>query len=535
MYRLLADKSAAFADATAYDFMGTKVSFKRFLRQIDRAARALKAYDVKRGDVVTVVSANIPEAIITIYAANKIGAVANVVHPLSSEADIRYALTLTGSKLLFVIDIAYATTAKVLQDSAVRDVVILSVRDSLAGVMRLGYNLTQGRKVGKIPSRHRQYSWREFLAQAHQVHDEVEVRTGRDDPAAVLYSGGTSGKPKGILLTNGNFNAHALQSNDFAPELHVGNSILGILPIFHGFGLSIGFHTMLCSGVTSIMLPKFDAGSFHKTLRNKRPNIILGVPTLFEAFVHNKKIHELDLSFIEFVICGGDAISNALKHECDKVLRNGGCRTEVMQGYGLTEFLAVASFGPQERVKLGSVGIPLADVFIKIVEPETDIEKPVGELGEIVITGPNMMRGYLNEDEETNRALVKHRDGHVWLHTGDLGHIDEEGYLFFEQRLKRMIVSSGYNVYPNHIEEVISGVDEVLLTTVVGVPDRYRGQVAKAFIVLKPGHKPTKALREKIMARCRENLPKYSLPRGLEFRDALPKTKLGKVAYTELK
>jgi long-chain acyl-CoA synthetase len=309
---------------------------------------------------------------------------------------------------------------------------------------------------------------------------------------------------------------------------------LGILPIFHGFGLSIGFHTMFCAGVGSIMLPKFEARAFHKILKKNRPNIKLGVPTLFEAFLNNKKIRKLDLSFLKLIICGGDALSNSLKRACDQVLSSGGCQTEILQGYGLTEFLAVASFGPQERAKAGSVGVPLADVYMKIVEPETDIAKPTGEIGEIVMTGPNMMVGYLNEEEETNRALIRHSDGRIWLHTGDLGYVDDEGYFFFSQRLKRLIISSGYNVYPNHIEEVITEMPEVLMVTAVGLSDEYRGQIAKAFIVLRDGVKPSGELRQEIMAHCRRNLPKYSLPREIEFRKSLPRTKLGKVDYRGL-
>jgi long-chain acyl-CoA synthetase len=536
MYMMLKHRATDFMDATAYDFMGTTATFKQFIAKIDRAARALADYGVKQGDAVTIVSANIPEAVIVIYAANKIGAVANVVHPLSSEADIKHALTLTGSKILFIMDMAYATAVEILPETKVKDVVVLSIKDSLHGLMKIGYSLTVGRKIGHIKKQPRVGSWGDFLGRASGVAHAVAAKTGGADPAAILYSGGTTGVPKGILVSNGAFNAHAVQSKEFASaELHPGNKVLGILPIFHGFGLSIGFHTMLCAGVTSVMLPKFDADGFHKILANKRPNIILGVPALFESMLSNPKIAKLDLSFIQMVICGGDKIQDSLKTECDRLLHSRGCDVEIMQGYGLTEYLAVASFGPQERVKMGSIGIPLADVYLKIVEPETDIEKLVGEMGEIVIHGPSMMDGYINSDEETNRALMKHSDGRVWLHTGDLGHMDEEGYFFFDQRLKRLIISSGYNVYPNHIESVIGEMEEVLIATVIGVPDKQRGQKAKAFVVLKTGVEPSGALKKQIMEHCKKNLPKFSLPWEIEFRESLPKTKLGKIAYTELK
>jgi long-chain acyl-CoA synthetase len=536
MYALLAKQAKRFPNVDAYEFFGKEVSFKRFIAKIDRAAQALTYFGVERGDVVTIISANIPEAIIAIYATNKLGAVANIVHPLSSEADIKYALTLTNSKFVFVIDVAYATLAGALNDTktCVQHIVIISAQDSLNKLKKLGYKITQGRKVGKIPNRHCQYSYREFIIKSKGVADVKTANTRGKDPAVILYSGGTTGEPKGILVSNQAFNAHAFQAKDFAPQVKVGNSILAILPIFHGFGLSIGMHAMWCAGVTTILVPKFEMKKFHRLLSRYEPNLILGVPTLFEAMLDDKKIGRADLSFIEMAVSGGDVLAPKLKDACDKFLRERGSKAVIIQGYGLTEYLAGAVMGPPERLKEGAIGYPIADTFVKIVEPDTDIEKPTGEVGEIVISGPNMMLGYIDAPKETNRVMFKHDDGHVWLHSGDLGRMDDEGYLYFEQRLKRLIVSSGYNIYPNHIESVISEVDGVMLVIVVGVPDHYRGQVAKAYVVPKDGIKGNNNLRRKIMEHCKKNLPKYSLPWQVIFRESLPKTKLGKVAYRKL-
>lgn len=514
--------------------MGTKVDFKHFMQKVDRCARALVAHNVNKGDVVTIISANIPEALATIYATNKIGAVANIVHPLSSEADIQHALNLTNSRFLFVIDVAFETTSKVLKDTSVEDVVLLSPRDSLFGLMRLGYDLTTGRKLGKIELKYRQYTYKEFISRFRAVTEDVDAGCKLDDPAVVLYSGGTTGTPKGILLTNRSFNADVLQCSNADKTITHGKIILGILPIFHGFGLCYGFHVGLCNGLTNIMVPKFDPKTFHKLISKHRPNIILGVPALFEAMLANKKIREMDLSCIEMTICGGDTVTTKLKDEVDELVRKNGGRAEIQRGYGLTEYLAGAIFTPREHQKPGCIGVPLADVYVKIVEPNTDIEKPYDEIGEIVIYGPSTMVGYLNEPEETNKTLIKHGDGRVWLHTGDLGRMDDEGFVFFEQRLKRMIISSGYNVYPNHIEAVIGEIKEVLTVTVVGMADKYRGQVAKAFVVLREGVKGNSAMKQKIMTYCKKNLPKYSLPWEIEFRESLPKTKLNKIAYREL-
>ena len=534
MYQLLKKRSASFPSSIAYDYFGTRVTFRQFLANIDRTAQALKALRAKRGDYVTIVSANTPEAVATVYAVNKIGAIANMVHPLSSADDIKRALTLTKSKLLLVMDMAHPVAAPVLLDTSVQDVVVVSAKDSLAPLIKLGYALTQGRKIAKIKKAPRLQTWSEFIAKAKGAPIARAAKAGANTPAVVLYSGGTTGKPKGVLVSNQAFNAHALQCPEFAPEIRPGKSVLGILPIFHGFGLSFGFHVGLCNGLTNIMLPRFDARSFHKTLQKHRPNIILGVPTLFEAMLKNKKIAKMDLSFFELLICGGDIMTNALKDECDKLFAECGCKTEVLRGYGLTEYLAGAVFTPRENAKRGCIGIPLADVFVKVVKPGTDVELPVGEIGEIVVHGPNMMVKYLGDSEETSSTLVGHADGCTWLHTGDLGRMDEEGFLFFEQRLKRLIISSGYNIYPNHIEEVIVELDEVFTVTVVGAPDEYRGQVAKAFVVPRDGVAVSDELKKKILTHCQAKLPKFSLPREIKFIESLPKTKLGKIAYAEL-
>jgi len=534
MYRMLINSPKKLRNETAIDYFGTKITWKKFISRVDRAARAMTAFGVEKGTVVTIISPNIPEAVIAIYAANKLGAVANVVHPLSSEADMKHAVVLTGSRIVFIVDVAYPTLAKILPDTDIEYIVILSPKDSMPGIIRLGYQVTAGRKVASIPSRTGQYSFWEFMWKSHGVQNKVGIKGDGADPAVILYSGGTTGTPKGILLTNNSFNAYVAQCPGFVSLVRPGKTILGILPIFHGFGLSLGVHLPLCLGITNVMMPKFDASSFHKTLEKYKPNIIIGVPTLFEAMLKNKKIRKMDLSFLETPVCGGDVLTNKLKDEVDGMFAKAGCKAEILRGYGLTEFLAGACFVPPERQKVGSIGIPIADVYVKVVEPNTDIELPTGEMGELVLTGPNMMQGYLNEEEETNRTLIKHSDGHVWLHTGDLCHVDEEGYIFYDQRLKRLIISSGYNVYPARIEDVIDEVEEVMLVTVVGIPDPYRGQVARAFVVLKDGVKPSGGLKRKIMAQCKANLPKYSLPWEIVFRKSLPKTRLNKVAYREL-
>jgi long-chain acyl-CoA synthetase len=356
-----------------------------------------------------------------------------------------------------------------------------------------------------------------------------------DDTAIILYSGGTTGESKGIALSNLAFNATAMQAKNAFPELVVpGNTILGIMPILHGFGLGFGVHTMLANGLTIAMLPKFDAKRFDKILASSQANLLVGVPTLFEAMVRNRKIRKMDLSFIKVAISGGDNMNLELKKEIDKFLAECGAQTEILQGYGLTESLSMTCVNLNDVKRDGSIGVPLADTFFKIVEPNTHNAKKTGKVGEIVISGPTLMKGYVDNPRATNEALRIHPDGRIWLHTGDMGYMDSDGFIFFVGRLKRMIISSGYNIYPNEVEEVIMRADEVLLATVVGVDDKYRGQIAKAYVVLKDGLKADNEIRDKITELYRKNLAKYKWPRQIEFRKSLPKTKIGKVAYTEL-
>jgi long-chain acyl-CoA synthetase len=541
MYDELHRTAEKYPDAIAIDYFGNKISYGMLLALIDRIAQSFLSLGAKKGDVISVCAPNVPEAVIAVYAINKIGAVANVFHPLSAPNEIRDYLNLVGSKIFVAIDVAWPNIKPILADTAVQQTIIISPADSLPLFSYLGYKLLKPKELRKTLSQillknKLAMSWETFLGRGQLVVSDAYEKMSAGDIAVILYSGGTTGKSKGIALTNLSFNATAVQAKNAFPDLVVpGNKLLGIMPIFHGFGLGVGVHTILANGMTINMLPKFDAKRFDKILSNSKPNLLVGVPTLYEAMIKNKEIRKMDLSFIKVAISGGDNAMLPLKKEVDKFLASRGAQTDVLlQGYGLTESLSMTCVNLLDAHRDGAIGLPLPDNFFKIVEPKTYIEKPYGQIGEIVITGPTVMRGYVNNDKETNEALQVHPDGRIWLHTGDLGYMDPDGYVFFSGRIKRVIISSGYNIYPNEVEEAIMSVPEVLIATVVGVPDKYRGQIAKAFVVLKNGVKPGSHMQEKIMKQCHVDLAKYKWPRLIEFRKTLPKTKIGKVAYTEL-
>ena len=534
IYEYLAFCSDKNLNEIAINYFNKKISFKKFMDDIDLCARALKSSGIREGDVVTICMANTPEALISFYAVNKIGAIANMVHPLSAEEEIKYALNSTESVMLIAINMSYSKVKNIISDTKVFRTVIVSAGDSMPTLLSIGYYITQGRKV-EVPKRSEvNMYWNDFLARGRNYTGNVLIKTTKDQPAVILHSGGTTGTPKNIILTNGNINVIVEQARIILPELNKDDRFLAILPIFHCFGLVVCIHVPLCIGSTVILVPQFDAKRFDKLLTKYRPTIVAGVPTLFEALLTNKHMDNVDLSYVKYAVSGGDSLSVAKNEMVNEFLRKHGCRSHIIQGYGMTETSGPVTFGALGSDLLGSVGIPLPGNDVRIIDVNTKEECKIGEVGEILISGPTVMAGYLNNEKETNEVLQKDKKGNVWVSTGDLGYISTEGVLFFVQRLKRMIIVSGYNVYPSHIEEVINDHPDVLNCVVVGIPHPYKVQIPKAFIVLKNDVKPSSSVKKSIVEHCKKNLASYMIPKEFEYRESLPKTKLGKVNYREL-
>lgn len=534
LYEMLEKSSYNRLNLIAYNYFGNKATFKELLGQIESCAKALKNLGVKEKDKVTICMPNTPESIASFYALNKIGAIASMVHPLSAENEIKYYLNVSESKVLIAIDLAWDRISKIIKETSVKKVIIVSVKEKMPLLLKVGYTLTKERKINKPVFSSKILSWDQFIKLGKGYIGKTKVEQKGKDEAVILYSGGTSGYPKGIMLSNLNFNALALQSIEACGCLKEKDKVLSIMPIFHGFGLGICIHTVFSFGGCAIILPQFSAKTFDELLKKYKPNVIAGVPTLYEALLNNPKIQKMNLSYLKCVISGGDSLSVNLKKKLDKFLQSHGADIQVREGYGLTECVTGSCLTPIDYYKKGSIGIPYPDTYYKIVKPNTDEKLDYNEDGEIVLSGPSVMLGYLNDKEATNNTLKKHKDGLVWLHTGDLGYMDEDGFVYFKQRIKRMIVSSGYNIYPQHIENVIDSHPDVLMSCVVAKKHPYKHQVAKAFVVLKDGVEATEKLKEEIMKYCMKDLAKYSLPAEIEFRKSFPKTLVGKVAYTEL-
>lgn len=534
MYGYLLEAVSKFPENTAYEYYGKTVTFREFYDEIKNAAKSLRAQGVKENDRVTICMPNTPSAITMFYATNMVGAVASMVHPLSAEKEIEIYLNESESSFLFVLDLVYDKARNIVDNTKVKKIVIGSVSDNLKPIKKLLYKYKNRSVTPKIELTDNIMTYKEFLNYGYDYEGEIVSLRGANDPAVILYSGGTSGDPKGIVLSNLNFNSLALQAHLMVEQSDAGTSILAILPIFHGFGLAVCVHTTLCCGMKLILLPDFSPKKFVKVIKKHQPNFICGVPSLFEILAKSTKLGKKDLECIKAVICGGDFLSAGLKAQVDKCLREHGSTAEIRVGYGLTEATAATCLTPTGAYKEGSIGVPFPDTYYKIVTPGTMEEVPYGTDGEICISGPTVMLGYINNPEENVKTLMVHEDGRTWLHTGDVGCMDSDGVVFYKQRMKRIIVSNGYNLYPSYIESVLNEHEDVLTSVVIGIPHPHKVQVAKAFIVLKEGVKPSKEVLKSIKNHCEINLAKYSLPSEYEFKDSLPKTLVGKVAYRKL-
>ncbi len=534
LYEHLKEKNKDNMDSVAINYFNKKMTFRYFFGEINLCAKALRSQGIRPGDVVTICMANTPEAVISFYAVNKIGAIANMIHPLSAEEEIKNSLITTNSVMLIAINLSYKKIKEIVDETNVYKTIIVSPGDSMPVLLKVGYYITQGRKVEVPKKSESNMYWNDFMARGKSFTEKVLAKTTKDQPAVILHSGGTSGTPKNIVLTNGNINAVAKQAEIVFKDINNTDSALAVLPLFHCFGLVVCVHGPMCLGASTILVPQFDAKRFDKLITKYRPTFIPGVPTLFEALLTNKHMDNVDLSYVKYVISGGDSLSVAKNETVNKFLKSHNCQRNIIQGYGMTETTGPVTFGSMGSDVLGSVGIPLPGNEVKIEGVETREEVPFGEVGEICISGPTVMPGYLDNEKETNDILEKDNKGKIWVHTGDLGYMKEDGVVFFTSRLKRMLIVSGYNVYPSHIEEVIMEHEAVLNCGVIGIPHPYKVQVPKAYIVLNNGIKVTNKIKNDIKEYCEKNLAKYMLPKEYVFRESLPKTMIGKVDYREL-
>lgn len=535
MYQMVAETAKKYPKTLAYTFMGKGTTYEEFVQRIDRAAKGLVKLGIRKGNRVTICMPNTPQALDCFYALNRIGAIPNMIHPLSAAQEIAFYLNASHSKAVLTLDQFYGKVAEILpQLDDDCKVIIAKIADELPFPLSVLYPMTKAaRRVPKLPKKG--YTlWTDLTSSGKDV--TLPKSTGKaNDCGAILYSGGTTGTTKGIMLSNLNFNALGLQTIAASGFKSIaGMKMLSIMPVFHGFGLGIGIHTVLIGGATCILVPQFSIKEYANILIKQKPQLIPGVPTLFEALLRADGLQDADLSFLKGIFSGGDSLSPELKKKVDAFLKEHGCTEQIREGYGTTECVTASCLTPKDYARSGSIGVPFPDTYYKIVRVGTTEEVEPNTEGEICISGPTVMLGYMDNPTETAQTLRRHFDGRVWLHTGDLGFMDQDGFVYFRQRIKRMIITSGYNVYPSQLENIIDGHEKVLLSCVIGVKDDYRGQRVKAYVVPMPGVEPTEELKKNILDYCSHHIAKYAMPRELEFRKELPKTLVGKVAYRVL-
>ena len=535
IYNYMIDSVGDDKDYIALNYFDNRISYNEFFDNINTCARALRSFGVKEGDIVTICLPNMPEALYAFYACNKIGAIADMVHPLSSPEQIKFYLNENKSRFLFLVDFNYDKFKDVIDKTLVYKTILVSPKLSMPLGLSIGYSLTRGLTTKKPPLNDIDYmSWKDFMLRGVGYSKEFVADVKKDDTAVILHSGGTTGTPKGIMISNYSFNALAQQSAVNVIDVRPKDKIVTILPIFHGFGLGVCIHTPLCLKVETILMPEYDANRFYKIWKNDKPNVILGVPTLWEGMMSNKKFDKVDMSQLKYIVSGGDYLSIPQETKINNFLHKHGAHINIAKGYGMTESVAATAYTFPGTNEPGSIGIPMVGNTYKICNPETGEEMKIGEEGEICVNGPTLMKGYLNNPKETKNILRRHKDGKIWLHTGDIGYIATNGIVYYTQRLKRMIIVSGFNVYPSMIEEVLESHPAVKKACVIGIPHPYKMHVPKAFLVLNEGFKDSSKLQKDLKELCKHELAVFSVPKEFEIRKELPKTLYSKVDYKEL-
>ncbi len=506
----------------AITFMNKSFSYKVFVEKTTKLSEAFCFCGVKKGDRVLVALPNIPQAVFALYSLNAIGAVGVFVSPLSVDEEIRHYIKKCKCKLAFVLDSLYSKSENTFLRSGVK-VITTGVCDELSPLKRFIYHKTNP----TLETNNKAFVYHTLMSGRYEPCSFVDADV--DDTAVILFSGGTTGTPKAVEITNANLNALALGTEAMCMRNVKGIRMLAVLPVFHGFGLGICVHTVLFFGGNTLLLPKFSKELAAKTIVRHKPQYIACVPSMLEPMMSSVALRNADLSFLDGVFSGGDSLSESLRLKFDEFLKSHGAKVKIRQGYGATECVAAVCLMPDNIEKAESVGLVYPDAEIKIMA-SSDREADAFETGEIVISSKTVMKGYFDDEAETQKALKTGEDGKIWLYTGDVGYKDNEGYIYFKQRLKRVIISNGYNVYPSEIEKAFASYKGVAECCAVGVKDNRKIQVVALLVVRDNRYDLSK---EDILAYLSDKVSRHSMPEYVIFTDSLPKTALGKIRISE--
>lgn len=533
-FEYVCQRSKNHLNDTALDYYGRKFAYADLIVNVKKTAAALRGAGVKKGDIITVVSIMTPEIIALFYAADMMGATLNLVDPRYSVEGIREYIEEVDSHLLVCLNVVYERCRQAAKRTNVEKVIVLSPADSLPPVMAVGYKLT-------TPDKNKYASnvirWKQFI-KGGEGQSTASEPYDPDHACVVVHTGGTTGSPKGVMLTDDCFNGIALQFQAYPKLFHRGQKLMNVMPPFIAYGFACGIHLPLVLGFTVIIIPNLDPAKLGSLVLKHKPEHMFGVPTHYQQLASDPKLRDKDLSFIINYAAGGDSLSRGAEQTVNDFLAAHGARYPIAKGYGMTEVSSAATVAAGLDNKPGSVGIPMVNTVVAAFEPGTDQELPIGQRGELCISGPCLMKGYYNKPEETAILLRRHPDGRVWAHTGDMGYLDEDGFVFLDSRIKRMIIRhDGFKVFPSMIENVVSRHPAVHQCSVVGCTDKdhTQGRLPFVYIVLKAGitAKKKQVIRE-LERMCAEELPEYVQPVAYKFISSMPMTPVGKVDYRQL-
>jgi len=520
LHVFLQETAEKFPDKKALHFLGKEITYEELYKQTKVFASYLQGLGLEKGDRVAIMLPNSPQSVIGYYAVLMAGGVVVQTNPLYMERELEYQMKDSGAKMILCLDLLYPKVTNVKGNTDLEHVIVTGIKDYLPFPKNLIYPFIQKKQNGVVV--HPEHSdgthvWNRVIEGTTGEVKQVDI-SPKEDLALLQYTGGTTGFPKGVMLTHYNLVANTQMSQNWLYKTKEGEEIvLGVLPFFHVYGMTAVMNLSIMMASKMILLPKFEVEDVLKTIQKQKPTLFPGAPTIYIALLNHPSLKKYDLSSIEACISGSAPLPTEVQEQFEKVTDG-----KLVEGYGLTETSPVthSNFVWSNRLS-GSIGVPWPDTDSKIFIPDTFEEVEVGEIGEIAVKGPQIMKGYWNRPEETDQVL---KDG--WFLTGDLGYMDEEGYFYVVDRKKDMIIAGGFNIYPREVEEVMYEHEAVQEVVVAGIPDPYRGETVKAYIVLKGGYELTE---EELNAFCRKHIAAYKVPHIYEFREELPKTAVGKI------
>jgi long-chain acyl-CoA synthetase len=537
--RLLAGTAAKNPERTATIFgamvgsrlMDAKLTYRQLDDAVNRFAAGLQKLGVQKGDRVAIMLPNCPQFVIAAYATWRIGGVVVCCNPLYVPREIEHLVQDSGTETFVVMSQMYDRVKSIRADTGLKQVIVSNIKEYFPGLLKLLFTLAKEKKEGHkvdISGDADTHWFQDVLANSGRTPSPVEIDP--DEVSTLIYTGGTTGGPKGAQLSHYNLVSNATAINVWTKSKEAGESLLAVMPYFHSYGLMVGTHVCIANANTMVQIPNpRDMVHVLKAIETHHVTYYPGVPTMFVGFLNFPERDQYDVSSLRFAVSAAAPLPPEVQQQFKAV--TGG---QMMEAYGLTETSPCATMDPIDRPKDSCLGVPLPDTDVRIMDVETgELELDPGEIGEIVIKGPQVMKGYWNLPTETDNALRVGPDGQSgWLYTGDIGFMDEEGYFHMADRKKDLIIAGGYNIYPADVEAVLFEHPKVKEAAVIGVPDEYRGESVKAFVVLKEGQTATE---EEIIDFCKDQMAAYRVPRQVEFRNDLPKSMIGKVLRRELR